>query len=232
LDTYNQYYFRLTVLILCIWFGIKGNTWAWQNKRYESINAFHEDQRRWAIVAIVQIGIYALLLLIAIIGVIATLSLPALMTNTIEKQNITTGLKSQNTLYEVVTMNEAYGEKCELTSNGLAACFSKQMSTSGVNGNVLEARDGTVWTFSGNGRCKNSGDCKVTVKSSKKANSEEVLSVPLYVNAKGFIYVKDEDLFKNNKLSSYDKDYDKEMKKIDQDLKKLEEELKKYENMK
>ena len=40
-------------LIMQIWFGKKGNTWAWQNKRWDSIEKFHEAQRKWAIAAII-----------------------------------------------------------------------------------------------------------------------------------------------------------------------------------
>ena len=36
-------------LALSIWFGIKGNEWAWQNKKFASIEAFHEYQKKWAI---------------------------------------------------------------------------------------------------------------------------------------------------------------------------------------
>ena len=36
-------------LILSIWFGIAGNKWAWQNKRYKSIQDFHNTQKNWAI---------------------------------------------------------------------------------------------------------------------------------------------------------------------------------------
>ena len=35
------------------WFGIKGNEWAWQNKRWENSEAFHKNQRIWAIVGTV-----------------------------------------------------------------------------------------------------------------------------------------------------------------------------------
>ncbi len=35
-----------------IWFGIKGNTWAWQNKRFPNIKSFHENQKKWAIIGI------------------------------------------------------------------------------------------------------------------------------------------------------------------------------------
>ena len=32
-----------------LYFGIKGNTWAWQGRHYDSINQFHASQRKWAI---------------------------------------------------------------------------------------------------------------------------------------------------------------------------------------
>ena len=37
---------------LCIWFGIKGNTWAWQNKKWPSIEYFQSVQKKWAIAGI------------------------------------------------------------------------------------------------------------------------------------------------------------------------------------
>ena len=39
----------LVPLGLCIWFGIQGNKWAWQSKRYRSIQEFHEIHKKWAI---------------------------------------------------------------------------------------------------------------------------------------------------------------------------------------
>ena len=38
---------------LCIWFGIKGNTWAWQNKKWQSIEHFHEVQKKWAVAGVI-----------------------------------------------------------------------------------------------------------------------------------------------------------------------------------
>lgn len=31
-----------------IWFGIKGNEWAWQNKHWESVEHFQRTQKTWA----------------------------------------------------------------------------------------------------------------------------------------------------------------------------------------
>lgn len=38
---------------LIIWFGIKGNEWAWKKKRFQSVKHFHEYQKKWAAVAVV-----------------------------------------------------------------------------------------------------------------------------------------------------------------------------------
>ena len=38
---------------LCIWFGIKGNEWAWQNKHWDSVEHFNEVQKIWTIVGVV-----------------------------------------------------------------------------------------------------------------------------------------------------------------------------------
>ncbi len=38
---------------LKIWLGINGNKWAWQNKRWESVERFHKIQKVWAIVGTV-----------------------------------------------------------------------------------------------------------------------------------------------------------------------------------
>ena len=41
-----------------IWFGVKGNEWAWQNKEWKSLEQFNEVQRKWAMwAAIINIGI-------------------------------------------------------------------------------------------------------------------------------------------------------------------------------
>lgn len=36
-----------------IWCGVKGNAWAWQNKRFESVEAFHAYQKKWATAGVI-----------------------------------------------------------------------------------------------------------------------------------------------------------------------------------
>ena len=58
---------------LQIWFGFKGNTWAWQNKRYKGIKEFHESQKKWATASII--------VTISSIVVIAAMTLPVLLSS-------------------------------------------------------------------------------------------------------------------------------------------------------
>ncbi|HXG24781.1 MAG TPA: hypothetical protein VNJ09_09520 [Chthonomonadales bacterium] len=45
--------FNLVNFALAIVFGIKGNEWAWQNRRFESVEHFRKVQRIWMIWGIV-----------------------------------------------------------------------------------------------------------------------------------------------------------------------------------
>lgn len=55
--------------IMAIVLGINGRTWAWQNKRWDSVEHFQSVQRRWS-----QWGVG--LLLIPVIGIVAAIVLP------------------------------------------------------------------------------------------------------------------------------------------------------------
>ena len=55
---------------LSIWFGIKGNEWAWQGRHYESITKFHESQKKWAIAGLI-VAILMIVLAILVVGIIA-----------------------------------------------------------------------------------------------------------------------------------------------------------------
>ncbi len=63
-DSGSMNFFGIQVIIfivLKIWYGIKGNTWAWQNKEWENSEYFHHIQKIWAMVGT---GIYLGLFLI------------------------------------------------------------------------------------------------------------------------------------------------------------------------
>lgn len=38
---------------MAIWFGFKGNEWAWQNKHFESLEHFKSNQKKWTIAGII-----------------------------------------------------------------------------------------------------------------------------------------------------------------------------------
>ena len=59
---------------LCIWFGVKGNEWAWQNRKYESIEAFHASQKKWAIAGAIVFIIGLILQLVFGAAIIAILT--------------------------------------------------------------------------------------------------------------------------------------------------------------
>lgn len=63
----------LVPLGLCIWFGMKGNEWAWQNKKWESVEHFHSVQKAWAIwgIALFVIGIVCGILGVFLFGAAA-----------------------------------------------------------------------------------------------------------------------------------------------------------------
>ena len=70
--------FKLTFLLCLpfdIWFGIKGNTWAWQNKEWESLEKFHKVQRTWAIVSIFFVILRLIAILIFIVVMIGAVYL-------------------------------------------------------------------------------------------------------------------------------------------------------------
>ena len=59
----------LAPLAFCIWCGIKGNEWAWQNKHFNSVNEFHEIQRKWAIAGIASFVIFWVIILAIILSI-------------------------------------------------------------------------------------------------------------------------------------------------------------------
>lgn len=57
----------LAPIAFMVWFGMKGNEWAWQNKRWESVEHFHSVQKTWAAWGI---GLFVASIVLGIIGFI------------------------------------------------------------------------------------------------------------------------------------------------------------------
>ncbi len=57
-------------IVLIIWFGFKGNEWAWQKKRFQGVKQFHEYQKKWAIAGIIVNAFFLVVIpiIFAIIG--------------------------------------------------------------------------------------------------------------------------------------------------------------------
>ena len=176
----------LITLGCSIWFGIKGNEWAWQNKRWQSIEHFHSVQKKWAIGGV--IAFFVQILLIALVCV--AMFIPLTMNEKVSgAHNRTATLKSINTLTEVAIMGETLEKKCTPTSTGLASYFAEETNVANHSGNIVETRDGIVWTFSGNGYCNKEGDCSVTITNEKGLNE----IIPFTVE-NGYIKVLSEEL--------------------------------------
>lgn len=75
----NQTYIGLLALvpyvgiIMVIVLGVKGNEWAWRNRRWESVEQFKATQKVWTKWGVV------ILIVSVVIGVIAGLIIPAMM---------------------------------------------------------------------------------------------------------------------------------------------------------
>lgn len=64
----------LVPLGLSIWFGMKGNEWAWQNKQWESIEQFKDVQKKWTIAGVIVFvagTVFSILLSVLIFGAAA-----------------------------------------------------------------------------------------------------------------------------------------------------------------
>ena len=177
----------IITLVMQIWFGIKGNEWAWQNKRFESIEAFHRYQRKWAAAGI----ILTLVTMLIVPMIILMLTIPVLKSDTTAMQNNQQFKKIINDVENAVLLNETMDEKCELTSSGLAECFANRMNGSRA-GNMVFADNDIVYTFESNGICENKGDCKVKIKFGE--NSKDGFNLSLYVKPNGCIYLNKTEL--------------------------------------
>ncbi len=69
----NQTYIGLLSLIpyagviMAIILGVKGNDWAWQNRKWESIEQFKEVQKKWTMWGFIILAIYIILLVAVVI---------------------------------------------------------------------------------------------------------------------------------------------------------------------
>lgn len=57
-------------LAMSVWFGIKGNRWAWESKKWESVETFNEAQKFWVRLWLV-LFIFGTIILLKVILILA-----------------------------------------------------------------------------------------------------------------------------------------------------------------
>ena len=173
-----------------IWFGIKGNTWAWQNKRFQSVEHFHENQKKWAIAGVI-VGVIGLF----IQTIIICSTFFVLKQDHSRSMYVAYKMRYTSTIENQVRMLEATEQKCNLSSIGLTSCFEDTFPSGERAGNSIKPSSydkNIILTFEGNGSCKQEGDCKVIFQIGE-CNNQEIAELPLYANDNGYIYIKKED---------------------------------------
>lgn len=190
--SFIPYIGSMITLGLSIWFGVEGNKWAWQNRRWESIEQFHAVQKKWAIAGIV---VSLIIVPILVMGIVAAMVAPALLTNTQEQQFETMKKKGLVNLINVSEMNTAMGETCDYTSEGLANYYVKRLNVSSQDANKLYLMDGSVWEFLGDGACAYDGDCLVLIdgngEKGPNLEGQDITNVSLYLKDNKYPYPTD-----------------------------------------
>ena len=173
-----------------IWFGIKGNKWAWQNKRWKSIEHFHSVQKNWAITGLILFILnLSILVLVLFFMFFPTLSADSLLNEYYMVDNKQKIEKSISTLREISALNRALKIKTLLTSDDLAKLFAEMANVESYSGDTVQTKDGITWKFQSDGLCSELGDCFVVV-SDRYGLYEEI---PI-TQKNGFIKVHDKDV--------------------------------------
>lgn len=175
--------FRVFAFILAIWFGIKGNEWAWQNKHWKSIKHFHDVQKKWAIAGI---AVYITLFVLLIAGIIAALIIPTSFNKTEIENNI--AIKKAISLVSFA-FNGTEKNQCELTSNGLAACMGERALQTVVDNKIMLGESDNYLEFTGDGNCTTPDTCYITIVT---PNSNE--KIGLFINEEGNVETNKTDI--------------------------------------
>ena len=177
-------------IALRIWFGLKGNQWAWQNKKWNSTEHFNSVQKTWAIVS----AVVSMVLILANVGVVAAMTIPSLISNTDKVRTKTMIKKEVSSLSQAVVMSEALGSKCGKKSSqeGIAKCLGERFNGQ-VIGNKIELNDGVDLIFHSGSRCINDGTCYVIIDTTSRAKGTEKVTIRLYSDRDGYIKLNEED---------------------------------------
>jgi hypothetical protein len=55
-------------LVMMFVLGAKGNEWAWEKRRWDSVESFHSTQRKWAIAGLIVLGVGLLISILAAVA--------------------------------------------------------------------------------------------------------------------------------------------------------------------
>jgi len=178
---------NLLMLAVQIWFGMKGNLWAWNKKKYKSVEHFHKIQRIWASIAIILLASHFIIVGCSTLPVFNDDNVANLRDKTMTK-------KHAITVQQATTMLEALNNKCDLTSEGLANCYMEQLNINAIYENKLKLADGAGYEFVADGFCKTENACYVLIDIND--NRKTIVKIPLYAKDNGFLEVHQEDIDK------------------------------------
>lgn len=180
-------------IALRVWFGVKGNQWAWQNKKWNSTEHFNRVQKQWVlgtIIAAVALGF----VIFAYIGIVAAMTMPTLLSNTEKAQTKAMMKKAVATVSQAAVMNEALDTKCgrKSSAEGIANCFGERLNGQ-VVGNKIELNDGIDLIFHSGSKCVNDGTCYVIIDTTTRSRGKDKATIRLYSDKDGYIKVNEED---------------------------------------
>ena len=138
-------------IALRVWFGVRGNQWAWQNKKWNSTEHFNRVQKQWVLGTIIAAVIMSFVMF-AYIGVVAAMTMPTLLNSTQDKQYTTAYKRALATMSQAAAMNyaledEDFGKnKNRIVYNIL----SKRMNVARSDGRNLYFNDGIKVEFGNN----------------------------------------------------------------------------------
>ncbi len=153
--------YLVIALIFCIWLGINGNKFAWQNRKWKSINEFQKVQKTWATIGII---VFIVSILMSILLILPILMLGSIVGSTSKAEYRIGAKKAVSILSQAAQLNIAREVPCPktFTSEGLAEYFSKSMHGN-LSGKKIITSDGMYWQFDAKGGDCSHNDCRVLV---------------------------------------------------------------------
>ncbi len=146
----------LLYIIFKIWFGIKGNSLAWKNKKWASVEEFHAKQKRWAYFAIV-------VLTLVLISLVNLIQLAATTTKERPKRLQSDAVSAQDKLIHSFEFASLMGDElpAAFENNEELAKYASKHLYGEVFGNKVTSVY-NVYEFFANGDCSNNS-CYVIV---------------------------------------------------------------------